>query len=55
MPTVFAGTGALPKAGGSLCREGQGAFQHQGSAGAQGTGGQSRRPKRTIQTPSGQK
>ena len=41
--------------GGGLCREGQGAFQYQGSAGAQGAGGQSRRPKRTIQTPSGQK
>ena len=36
-------------------REGQGAFQYQGSTGAQGTRGQSRRPKRTIQTPSGQK
>ena len=55
MPAVFAGTGTLSKAGGGLCEEGQGAFQYQGSAGAQGTGGQSSRPKRTIQTPSGQK
>ena len=39
MPAVFAGTGALPEAGGGLCREGQGAFQYQGSTGTQGTGG----------------
>ena len=46
MPAVFAGTGTLSKAGGDLCEEGQGAFQYQGSAGAQGTGATEQPPEK---------